>query len=277
MSLGDNTIILNDHHAMPRLGFGVWQIADEEAEGAVSMAINAGYRLIDTAMIYRNERGVGAALKKCGVPREKLFVTTKVWNDDQGFEKTKAAFSQSLARLKLDYVDLYLIHWPSPQRELFVETWQALIEMKKLGKIKSIGVSNFAKEHIERIMHATGEIPTVNQVELHPRLQQRALREFHQQHSIQTESWSPLGRGRLLSDTGLLEIAKKHKKSVAQIILRWHLQNNLIVIPKSVTPARIKENIEVFDFALDEDDLQHINKMDSPFGRIGPHPLQTDF
>lgn len=272
-----NSLLLNDNNEIPQLGLGVFQASDEEAEAAVLEALKIGYRLIDTAAIYKNEKGVGNAIKKATIPRQEIFVTTKLWNDDQGYEKAFIALDQSLQKLGLDYIDLYLIHWPSPQRNLFVETWRALIEMKGQGKIKSIGVSNFTIENLQEIMDETKEIPVLNQVELHPRFQQSSLRAFQEKYGIKTESWSPLGRGRFLLDPALLAIAEKHKKTAAQIIIRWHLQSGLIVIPKSITPSRIKENFLVFDFTLDNEDLQTIANLDSNFGRIGPNPWQRDF
>jgi 2,5-diketo-D-gluconate reductase A len=265
------TLQLNDGSEMPQLGFGVWQVPDDEATVTVKTAITAGYRSIDTAAIYGNEAGVGRAIKAAGVPRSELFITTKLWNDRQGKDETPKAFDESLKKLGLDYVDLYLIHWPAPQRNLYVESWRALISLQKQGRVRSIGVSNFAAAHLARLIEATDVVPAVNQIELHPRLQQKALRDFHATHGIRTESWSPLGQGKRLDDPVLAAIAKKHSRTVAQIVLRWHIENQLIVIPKSVREARIRENFSLFDFKLDATDLAQIDKLDAD-GRIGPDP-----
>lgn len=272
-----NSMTLNDHSTMPRLGFGVYKVAQNEANQVVSEAIKCGYRLIDTASMYQNEEGVGEAIASSNLKREDFFVTTKLWNDDQGIAKAFRALDMSLLKLGLSHIDLYLIHWPSPQRASYVETWKALIEMQKQGKIKSIGVSNFAIEHLEKIIKETRVVPAVNQIELHPRFQQKALRAFHEKHGIKTESWGPLGRGKFLENKTLISLAAKHHKTPAQIVLRWHLQSDLIAIPKSSNAKRIKENFDIFDFALDSQDMNAIEALDSPFGRTGPHPLQTDF
>jgi 2,5-diketo-D-gluconate reductase A len=220
---------------------------------------------------------VGAALAGSPVPREQLFITTKVWNSQQGYDKTLRAFDKSLSRLGLEYLDLFLIHWPKPSQDLYVETWRALVELRRQGRVKSIGVSNFNIDHLQRIVDDSGVAPAVNQVELHPRFQQKSLREFHRQFDIATESWSPLGQGQLLEEPAIKSLAQKHKRSPAQIIVRWHLDSGLIVIPKSVTPARIRENFNVFDFELDADDMQKIAALDSAGGRIGPDPETADF
>ncbi|QDK43950.1 aldo/keto reductase [Bdellovibrio sp. ZAP7] len=272
-----SAVTLRDGTHMPQLGFGVWQVPDDGAETAVAEAFKVGYRSIDTAAIYRNEAGVGQAIKNSGLARSEIFITTKLWNEDQGYDKAMKAIDSSLKKLGIEQVDLYLVHWPSPHRGLYLETWKAMIEIKKQGKAKSIGVSNFMPEHLTRIIDATGEIPVLNQIELHPKFQQKNLREFHEKHGIFTECWSPLGQGKLLDDSHLKEIAAKHGKSTAQVILRWHLQNNFIVIPKSVTPSRIKENFDVSDFKLSADDMAKIEKMDSKDGRIGPNPMTAEF
>jgi 2,5-diketo-D-gluconate reductase A len=268
----NDSVAMVDGSRIPRLGFGTWQIPDHQATAAVSEAISAGYRLIDTASLYRNEQGVGRAIASSGVPREELFVTTKLWNDQHGFEQTLRALDESLVRLGMDYVDLYLIHWPVPRREAYVESWKALVELREQGLARSIGVSNFNPSHLERIVDETGVVPALNQVELHPLFQQRDLRAFHAARGIVTQSWSPLAKGKLLDNDTILRIARKHGKSPAQVILRWHLDSDLITIPKSVTPGRIRENIAIFDFSLDGDDLSQIGELDEPYGRLGLDP-----
>jgi 2,5-diketo-D-gluconate reductase A len=266
------TLKLNDGHDMPALGFGVWQIPDGEAPRAVRRAIETGYRLIDTAAAYGNEAGVGEALRGAAVPREELFITTKLWNDSQGFDKALKAFDQSMRLLRLDRLDLYLIHWPYPGLDRYVETWRALIRLREEGRVKSIGVSNFNAEQIQRLADETGALPAVNQIELHPFFQQAALRAFHPQHGIVTEAWSPLGKARILENRTLTAIAAKHGRTPAQIVLRWHLQNGVVAIPKSVTPSRIRENFDVFGFELDSDDMEKIASLDTRSGRTGPDP-----
>ncbi|WP_069861950.1 aldo/keto reductase [Streptomyces malaysiensis] len=256
---------------IPQLGFGVFQVEDEQTTSAVLSAIEAGYRSIDTAAIYGNEAGVGRALATSGVPREELFLTTKLWNADQGYDSTLAAFDTSLAKLGTDYVDLYLIHWPTPARDRYLDTWRALEKLLADGRTRAIGVSNFQPAHLERLLDHSGVIPVVNQVELHPYLQQRELRAFHAQHDIATEAWSPLAQGALLQDPALDAIARRHGRTPAQVALRWHLQLGNVVIPKSVTPARIRENIDVFDFTLTAEDIEAINALDRG-QRTGPDP-----
>jgi 2,5-diketo-D-gluconate reductase A len=270
-------IKLHDGHTMPALGFGLWQMSDAEAEGASREALRAGYRSFDGAQLYRNEAGLGRALAQSDIPREQVFVTTKVWNDSQGAAATARAFDESLSKLGTSYVDLYLIHWPAPKRGLYLETWKTLIELKKSGRARSIGVSNFQPEHLRTIIDATGEVPVVNQIELHPRFSQRELRDFHRQHGIITEAWSPLGQGKLLSDKTLSAIADKVGRSPAQVVLRWHLQHGIIVIPKSVTPARIRDNINVFDFELAASDMAAIDALDRKDGRYGADPMTATF
>lgn len=266
------SIVLNDRNTIPQLGYGVWKIDDQDASKAVQNAIRTGYRHIDTARIYENEKGVGEGIRNCGIKRNDLFVTTKVWNADQGYDSTLKACEGSLARLGLDYVDLYLIHWPAPERDLYVETWKAMIHLKKEGFIKSIGVSNFRISDLERLINETGIVPVLNQIELHPAFQQHELRHFHKKHHIATEAWSPLGQGKLLEDTSLAEIADAHGKTVAQIILRWHIEIGNIVIPKSQSPERMVENFAIFDFSLTEADHEKIARLDQHDGRIGPDP-----
>jgi 2,5-diketo-D-gluconate reductase A len=267
------TITLNDGHAMPRLGLGVWQSPREVTAQAVRSALAAGYRSVDTAAIYRNEAEVGEGVRASGLDRAEVFVTTKLWNEDQGYDKALRAIDASLQRLGMDYVDLYLIHWPAPGQDRYLDTWKALIRLRDDGRARSIGVSNFAAPHLERIIRETGAVPAVNQVELHPRFQQAELRAAHQRLGVATESWSPLGQGALLSDPVVARIAAKHGKTPAQAIIRWHLDLGLIVIPKSVTPSRIAQNLDVFDFKLDAEDLAAMAALDDRHGRIGPNPL----
>ncbi len=268
------TLKLNDGHDMPRLGFGVYQIADRNVPRALRTAAEAGYRLIDTAAVYGNEAGVGEGVRALSdsVPREELFITTKLWNDSHGFDRALRAFDQSIRLLGLDSVDLYLIHWPAPRQSLYVETWRALLRLREEGRVKSIGVSNFNAEQIQRLANETGVVPAVNQIELHPFFQQTALRAFHAQHGIATEAWSPLGKARILDNRMLAAIAAKHGKTPAQIVLRWHMDNGVVAIPKSETPARIAENIDIFDFQLDGDDMEKIAALDTSGGRTGPDP-----
>ncbi|WSN71622.1 aldo/keto reductase [Streptomyces sp. NBC_01361] len=261
---------------MPQLGFGVWQVPDAEAEKAVATALEAGYRSIDTAAIYGNEEGTGKAIAASGIAREKLFVTTKLWNADQGYDATLRAFDASLDKLGLDYLDLYLIHWPLPSKDSYVDTYKAFEKIYADGRAKAIGVSNFLPEHLERLLGETSIIPAVNQIELHPHLQQRAAREFHAEQGITTEAWSPLGQGKgLLEVPAIVAIAQKHGRTPAQIVLRWHVQLGNVVIPKSVTPSRIVENIDVFDFELDIEDIAAISALNED-RRLGPDPATFD-
>ncbi len=266
-------IKFHDGHTIPQLGLGVWQVADDIATGAVKEALAAGYRLIDTAAIYGNEAGVGRAIAEGGVPRAELYITTKIWNLRHGYDETLMAFEESMQRLGLDYLDLLLIHWPVPMKNLYADTWKAMVKLKNDGRVRSIGVSNFKVPHLERIIDATGVKPAINQIELHPRLPQQEMRDFHKKHGIITESWSPLGSGRLIENPVLQSIAAKHGKSTAQVMLRWHLENGCVVIPKSVTPSRIRENINVFDFALDADDHKKIDSLNDNT-RFGSDPDQ---
>ncbi len=269
-------IILNNGVEMPQLGFGVWQVPDAEAETAVATALEAGYRSIDTAAIYGNEEGTGKAIAASGVAREELFVTTKLWNADQGYDSTLRAFDTSLEKLGLDYVDLYLIHWPLPSKDSYVDTYKAFEKIQADGRAKSIGVSNFLPEHLERLIAETSVVPAVNQIELHPHLQQRASREVHAEQGIATEAWSPLGQGKgLLEVPAIVAIAQKHGRTPAQVVLRWHIQLGNVVIPKSVTPSRIKENIDVFGFELDPEDMAAISALNED-RRLGPDPATFD-
>jgi diketogulonate reductase-like aldo/keto reductase len=269
-------IILNNGIEMPQLGFGVWQVPDDEAEQAVATALESGYRSIDTAAIYGNEEGTGKAIATSGIPREDLFVTTKLWNSDQGYDSTLRAFDTSLEKLGLDYLDLYLIHWPLPSRGKYIDTYKAFEKLYSDGRVKAIGVSNFYPEYLERLIEATSVIPAVNQIELHPQLQQHAAREYHAQQGIATEAWSPLGSGKgLLEVPAIVAIAQKHNRTPAQIVLRWHIQQGNVVIPKSVTPSRIRENIDVFDFSLDAEDIAAISALNED-RRLGPDPATFD-
>lgn len=262
---------LADGHAMPQLGFGVYKVDDAAAVPAVREALDAGYRLVDTATLYRNERGVGEAVRASGLPRDAVFVTTKLWNDAHGRDAARAAFAASVDRLGLGAPDLYLIHWPSPARGKYVETWRALLELRDEGRVRSVGVSNFQPDHLARILDDSGVVPVVNQVELHPYLQQRELRALHAEHGIVTQAWSPLGRGAVLRDPVIGEIAAAHGVQPAQVVLRWHLDLGIAVIPKSVTPARIRANLDVFGFALSERDHERIAALDRD-ERTGSHP-----
>nr|WSZ97189.1 aldo/keto reductase [Streptomyces sp. NBC_00857] len=264
-------VTLNNGVTMPQLGFGVFQVPDDETTAAVGSALEAGYRSIDTAAIYGNERGVGRALADSGIPREELFVTTKLWNDDQGYDATLAAFDASLEKLGLDHVDLYLIHWPTPARDRYLDTWRAFEKLLADGRTRAIGVSNFQVPHLQRLLEHTGITPVVNQVELHPALQQSELRAFHAEHGIATEAWSPLAQGAVLGDQAIVDIADKHGVSPAQVVLRWHLQTGNVVIPKSVTPKRIRQNLDVFGFELSDDAIAAIAGLDTGT-RTGPDP-----
>ncbi|MBO8198573.1 aldo/keto reductase [Streptomyces smyrnaeus] len=264
-------VTLNNGVVMPQLGFGVFQVPDEETAPAVAVALAAGYRSIDTAAVYGNERGVGQALSASGLPREDLFITTKLWNDDQGKDKALAAFDASLDKLGLDYVDLYLIHWPTPARDLYVETYKVLEEILASGRTRAIGVSNFRVPDLRRLQDSTGVTPAVNQIELHPALQQNELRAFHAEHGIATEAWSPLAQGAVLKDEPIVKIAGSHGVSPAQVVLRWHLQSGNIVIPKSVTSERIRQNLDVFGFELSDADMSAIAGLDRGL-RTGPDP-----
>lgn len=265
------TLPLNDGRTIPQIGYGCWQVSDEQAPSLVAQALKAGYRLIDTAAAYGNEAGVGRGLRESGVPREEIFLTTKIWNDRQGPDAAKA-FEESLGKLKLDYVDLYLIHWPCPQRRLFVETWKAMIRLRDEGRIRSLGVSNFTEEHLAVLVGETGVTPVVNQIELHPYFQRQDGRAADKARGIVTESWSPLGRGQELKDSAINAIAKAHGKSPAQVVLRWHTQIGCVAIPKTANPQRIIENISLFDFELSAEEMKQVGALDKKDGRIGPDP-----
>lgn len=265
------TLECNDGNHIPQLGFGVFEVPPEDTTDAVLHALQAGYRMIDTAAMYGNEAEVAAAIARSGLERSEVFITTKVWNDDQGRDRTRPAFERSLERLASEWLDLYLIHWPAPAQGRYVETWQAMCEFREEGRARSIGVSNFLPEHIERIIDATGVAPAVNQVELHPRLQQRELRAFHKEHRILTESWSPLGRGTLLDDPVIKDVAAQTGRTPAQVLLRWNVQLGCVVIPRSVRAERIEENAQIFDFELDQEQMEAIARLDRE-QRIGPDP-----
>ncbi len=262
---------LNDGAAIPQLGFGVFQVPPEETAETVSRALDAGYRHVDTAAAYRNEAAVGKAFRASGLDRGEVFITTKCFNDDQGYERSRRAFDASLERLELDYVDLYLIHWPVPSQDLYVETWKTFIELRDEGRVRSIGVSNFNPSHLRRLIDETGVTPTINQVELHPRFQQAGLRREHAELGIATEAWSPLAQGEVLDDPAITAIADAHEKGPGQVVIRWHLQIGNVVIPKSVTPERIEGNLDVFDFHLSDAEMEAIAALDAG-ERIGPDP-----
>jgi 2,5-diketo-D-gluconate reductase A len=270
-------LTLNDAATIPQIGLGVWQVDPDITAKVVRWGIEAGYRLIDTAEGYRNEEGVGEAIRAASVPRSELFITSKLRNGAHQRDAALRAFDDTMQKLGIDRIDLFLIHWPVPSQNKYVEAWKTLVELKQAGRIKSVGVSNFNQDHLERIIGETGVTPVVNQIELHPRFQQRDKRDFHKKHNIHIESWSPLGSGRLLADPTLETIAKKHGKSVAQVIIRWHLQEGLVVIPKSIHQERIAGNFDVFGFELDGKDMQTIRGLDSRDGRTGPDPATAAF
>ncbi|MEV0061628.1 aldo/keto reductase [Nocardia sp. NPDC050718] len=265
------TIVLNDGNVIPQLGFGVFQVPEDDVTPVVAEALEVGYRSIDTAAIYGNEEGVGRAIRASGIPRDEIYVTTKLWNAEQGYDSTLRAFDASMQRLGLDYLDLYLIHWPVPSAGRYVDTFRAFQALKAQGRIRSIGVSNFRVIDLETVIAETGETPAVNQIELHPTLAQRELRQYDANHAIATEAWSPLGQGALLNDPTVVSIAKELDRTPAQVVIRWHLQLGVIVIPKSVTPSRIAENFDVFSFELDAQAMEAINRLDTGT-RIGPDP-----
>jgi len=270
---GQPALTLNTGDQIPQIGIGVFQVDDAECERVVSDALEVGYRHIDTAMIYRNEQAVGRAIAASGIPRDELFVTTKLWNSDQGAETTEAALEKSLELLGLDYVDLYLIHWPAPLRDQYVPSWLVLEELHAKGLAKAIGVSNFQPEHLERVLDAGSVVPVINQVELHPAFQQRTLRAFQEPKGILTEAWGPLGQGKydLAELPGLSQIAEAHGKSVQQIALRWHLQEGVIIFPKTVRKERMIENLSIVDFELSADEMSALSSMDAD-RRVGTHP-----
>jgi 2,5-diketo-D-gluconate reductase A len=264
---------LNSGATIPQVGFGVFKVEPSETERIVSDALELGYRHIDTAAIYGNEEGVGRAIAASGIPRDDLFITTKLWNSDQGTKSAHVAIDLSLEKLGLDFVDLYLIHWPTPRRDLYRESWKALQQIQADGKATSIGVSNFLVEHLEKLLADGGTVPAVNQIELHPALQQRDVVEFSRSHGIQIEAWGPLGQGKypLFDEPSVTDAAAAHGKTPAQVVLRWHLQNGNIVFPKSNSRARIAENLNLFDFELTDAEITAISSLERD-GRVGAHP-----
>lgn len=262
---------MNDGRSIPVIGFGVWQVPDDVVVDATLKALEVGYRHIDTACVYENERGVGEALRRSDLDRDDIFVTTKVWNTDQGYDQTLRAFDTSTGLLGIDEVDLYLVHWPTPARDLYLDSWRALIRLREEGRARSIGVSNFHEAHLRRIIDETGVIPAMNQIELHPWLPQAHLRDIDARLGIKTEAWSPLGSGQLIDNPVIAQVAAKHGKSPAQVMIRWSIQLGNIVLPKSVTPVRIEQNIDVFDFVLDDADMAAIATLESG-RRTGPNP-----
>jgi 2,5-diketo-D-gluconate reductase A len=262
---------MNDGRSIPVIGFGVWQVPDDVVVDATVKALEVGYRHIDTAYLYHNERGVGEALRRSELDRDDVFVTTKVWNTDHGYDQTLRAFDKSTGLLGIDEVDLYLIHWPTPARDVYLDSWRALIRLREEGRARSIGVSNFHDAHLRKIIDETGVIPAINQIELHPWLPQTELRDIDARLGIKTEAWSPLGSGRLIDDPVIAEVSAKHGKSPAQVMVRWSIQLGNIVLPKSVTPERIEQNIDVFDFQLDDADMAAIATLESG-RRTGPNP-----
>jgi 2,5-diketo-D-gluconate reductase A len=271
------TITFHDGNSIPQVGLGVWQTPNDTAVTAVKAALSTGYRHIDTAAIYENEQGVGEGIRASGVNRAEIFLTTKLWNSEQGYDSTLKAFDASLKLLGTDYVDLYLIHWPAPNRGQFADTWKAFIQLQKEGRARSIGVSNFYPEHLQRLIDETGITPVINQIELHPDFPQAEARAYHDKHRIVTQSWSPLGQGTLLENPVVAGVAAKHGRTPAQIIIRWHIDNGLVVIPKSVTPSRIEENFKVFDFKLDDADRKTLAGLEKDGKRIGPDPMTATF
>jgi 2,5-diketo-D-gluconate reductase A len=270
----DRTVTLNDGNTMPRVGYGVWQLSDTEAQSLLKVGIEAGFRHIDTAQAYFNEAGVGRAIHASDVPREELFVTSKLRGRDMGHDQALKSFDETLARMKLDYLDLFLIHWPMPRHDRYVETWKAFIELQKSGRVRSIGVSNFTPAHVDRLFRETGVTPAVNQLEVHPYFQQRGVRGHHRDAGIVIQSYSPLGGGGsgILRNDVMRDIAAKHARSPAQAVIRWHLQQDLVPLPKTVTASRLPENLAVWDFELDDDDMARLGKLDRPNGNTQPSP-----
>lgn len=265
-------ILLNDGRYKPQLAMGLWPLSSADACAAVSEALRLGWRAFDTAARYDNEEGVGDAIRAASVARDEIFVTTKLPPEDQGHDAALRGLDDSLRCLGLDHVDLYLIHWPARHGDVRASTWRAFVKMKEEGRARSIGVSNFSIAHLQQLIEETGIVPAVNQVELHPRLQQRRLRAFHAEYGIATECWSPLARGQALGEPTVAALALKHDRSPAEIVLRWHLQSGLIVIARTHSPARLKQNLQALDFELDDDDMASMATLDDRHGRIGPDP-----
>lgn len=265
------TLTMNDGNPIPQIGFGIWQVPQDEAAAAVASAIGQGYRLIDGAYIYGNEVGLGEGLRRSGLPRDEVFVTTKVWNADHGRDRTREAVARSLSNIGVEQLDLVLIHWPVPSQDLYVETWQTLVELRDAGQIRSIGVSNFNADHLERIIAATGVVPAVNQIEVNPELQQPEMRATNAAHGILTQSWTPLGKGRSFEKDPITAAAARTGKSAAQVVLRWNLQLGNLVIARSVKPARQLENLDILDFELSDDEMAAIATLDMGM-RSGPDP-----
>jgi 2,5-diketo-D-gluconate reductase A len=264
-------VTLRDGEQIPQLGFGVFQIPPEETADVTTRALLAGYRHIDTAKAYKNEAGVGQAIHAAGLQRGDVYITTKLWNDDQGYDSAKRALRASLDRLETEHVDLYLIHWPTPAHDKYLETWKAFVELQQEGLTRSIGVSNFQQPHLERVIAETGVTPVVNQIELHPYFQQAGLRREHAEHGIVTEAWSPLAQGAVLDDPAIVAIAEDHGVTAGQVVIRWHLQLGNVVFPKSATQERIEQNFDVFGFTLTDDQMASIEALDRG-ERIGPDP-----
>jgi 2,5-diketo-D-gluconate reductase A len=274
MSSPTNTVpqvTLRDGVEIPQLGFGVFQVPPEDTAEVTTRALLTGYRHIDTAAAYQNEAAVGQAVKASGLERDEVFIATKCFNDNHGYEQARRAFQASLDKLELDFVDLYLIHWPVPSQDKYVETWRTFIELQEEGLVRSIGVSNFQPDHLRRLIDETGVTPSVNQIELHPLIQQAGLRREHEELGIATEAWSPLAQGQVLDDPTITDIAEAHDRTPGQVVIRWHLQLGNIVFPKSVTPSRIEENFDVFDFHLSDDEMEQFEALDAG-DRIGPDP-----
>jgi 2,5-diketo-D-gluconate reductase A len=266
------SLVMNNGLEIPQLGFGVFLVPPEETSNAVAEALNTGYRLIDTAQGYRNEEGVGSAIAESDVSRDELFITTKLTNSKHGYDSAMTAFDDSMKKLGLDVLDLFLIHWPLPMFDQYVETWRAFERLLADGRVRSIGVSNFEIAHLQRLLAETDVTPAVNQVELHPEFPQEELRAFHEEHGILTESWGPLGQGKgLLENPSIVEVARRKDRTPAQVVLRWHVQLGCVVIPKSVHSDRIRENIQVFDFELDDADMADISKVRTG-QRLGADP-----
>jgi 2,5-diketo-D-gluconate reductase A len=270
------SVALNDGNSIPTVGLGVWQTPAADTERAAAAALAAGYRHIDTAAAYGNEAEVGRAVAASGIAREDVFLVTKLWNADHGYDKTLKAFDASIAKLGVDYLDLYLVHWPMPESNTYVDTFKAFAHLRDQGRVRSIGVSNFAPEHLNILIDATGIVPAVNQIELHPLMPQRELRELHASLGVATEAWSPLGQGSLLENPTVTALAEAHGKTPAQVLIRWHIQLGNIVIPKSVNPERIVSNFDVFDFELSEQDISSIASLEDGT-RLGPDPRTFNF